>query len=274
MSASIADQSTERRLRVTVLGCGGSAGVPSIGGADGRGDWGICDPGEPRNRRSRSSIVLESPSGGRLLVDTSPDMRSQMLASAIPAVDAILFTHAHADHVTGLDDVRLLNRIAARPLDAFGTEATLSELVQRFDYAFRPWQPPNFFRPVLLPRRVRPGDIIEAAGLVVQLFDQDHQVTRTLGLRIGKFAYSTDVVRLDEAAFSTLAGIDTWLVGCFQRQPHPTHAHLDLVLAWSRRLGVRRTVLTHMGYDMDWAWMGAHLPPDVEPAHDGLVLEI
>jgi phosphoribosyl 1,2-cyclic phosphate phosphodiesterase len=258
---------------VTVLGCGGSAGVPMVGGSDGRGDWGACDPAEARNRRTRAGLVIEGPSGARLLVDTPPDLRSQMLDCAIPSIDAVLFTHAHADHITGLDEVRILNRIAGRPLEAFATAATLAELRSRFDYAFRPWQPPGFFRPVLVPRQVAPGETIQAAGLGIRLFRQDHHVVETLGLRIADFAYSTDVVAFDNAAWATLEGIDTWLVGCFQRQPHSTHAHLGLVLEWARRLRVRRTVLTHMGTDLDWGWLKRRLPAGVEPAHDGLVLE-
>ena len=261
-------------MRVTVLGCGGSTGVPAIGGGDGAGDWGNCDWSEPRNRRTRASIVVEAASGGRLLVDTAPDMREQLLACRVPAIDAILFTHAHADHITGLDDVRVLNRIIDRPIDAFATQATLDEIVSRFEYAFRPWEPPGFFRPVLLQCPVEPGAVVQAAGLQIGLFSQDHGFVRSLGLRIGAFGYSTDVVSLDEAAFAALAGVDTWLVGCFQRAPHTTHAHLARVLRWAERVGARRTVLTHMGTDLDWAWMRANLPAGVEPAYDGMVLEL
>jgi phosphoribosyl 1,2-cyclic phosphate phosphodiesterase len=260
-------------LHVTVLGCGGSAGVPHIGGADGTGDWGACDPAEPRNRRTRASIVVER-AGKRLLVDTSPDMRGQLLACGIPSVDAILYTHTHADHITGLDDIRILNRIVDRPLDAFGTAETLRELARRFDYAVRPWQPPGFFRPVLSTREVAPGETCAMAGMPVRLFAQDHGFVRTLGLRIGGFAYSTDVIRLNAAAFATLEGVHTWLVDCFQRQPHTTHAHLAAVLDWVERVRPARTVLTHMGIDMDWAWMRASLPPGVEPAQDGLLLDV
>ena len=260
-------------MRVTVLGCGGSAGVPHLGGSDGRGDWGACDPAEPRNRRTRSSIVIEAPDG-RILVDTGPDLRTQLLACAIPRIDAVVFTHAHADHVTGLDDVRLLNRITGKPLPAFATRATADELARRFDYAFRPWTPPYFYRPVLDLGIVTPGQELPVCGTLVRTFDQDHHVMHTLGLRVGQFAYSTDVVRLDDAAFAVLNGIDTWLVGCFQRHPHTTHAELAVVLAWQRRLGVRRTVLTHMGNDMDWAWMRANLPPGVEAAQDGTILDL
>jgi phosphoribosyl 1,2-cyclic phosphate phosphodiesterase len=136
-------------MKVTLLGTGASAGVPMIGGADGSGDWGDCDPAEPRNRRTRSSIIVETSDNQRLLVDTSPDMRGQLLDCRIPGVDAILFTHAHADHITGIDDVRILNRIANRPLPAYASEVTLAEITRRFGYAFKPWQPPHFYRPVL-----------------------------------------------------------------------------------------------------------------------------
>lgn len=260
-------------MRVTVLGCGGSAGVPMVGGADGRGDWGACDPAEPRNRRSRAGIIVEGADGRRLLVDTPPELRVQLLACGIGRVDAVLFTHAHADHITGLDEIRVLNRIAGRPLPAYATAKTLGELRERFGYAFRPWKPPGFFRPVLVPQEIAPGESIKLAGLPVTVIAQDHHVTQTLGLRIGRFAYSTDVVRFDDAAFRALEGIDTWLVGCFQRRPHPTHAHVDLVLSWAERLRVRRTVLTHMGTDLDWDWMQRHLPDGAEPAYDGMVLE-
>jgi phosphoribosyl 1,2-cyclic phosphate phosphodiesterase len=260
-------------LKITVLGCGGSTGVPSLGGADGRGDWGACDPAEARNQRTRSSIIIQA-GQGRVLVDTGPDMRAQLLACAIPRIDAIVFTHAHADHITGLDDVRLLNRIAGTALPAFGTPVTMEEIGRRFDYAFRPWSGGHFYRPVLQTQLIQAGQGFHAAGIPFTTFDQDHEVMRTLGLRVGAFGYSTDVVRLDDAAFTALEGIDTWLVGCFQREPHSTHAHLELVLQWAARLRVRRTVLTHMGIDMDWGWLAARLPAGVEAGFDGMVLSI
>jgi phosphoribosyl 1,2-cyclic phosphate phosphodiesterase len=262
-------------MKVTLLGTGASAGVPMIGGADGSGDWGVCDPMQPRNRRSRSSIVIEGSNCQRLLVDASPEMRTQLVDCHVPGVDAVLFTHAHADHITGIDDIRILNRIGDRPLPAFATQRTLDEITRRFDYAFRPWQPPSFYRPVLVAHPVQPGDTIEAAGMQVRLFSQNHGRVETLGLRIDDFAYSTDVVALDEAAFAALAGVDTWVVGCFLRQgPHWTHADLDTVRDWVGRLQPRRTILTHMGTDMDWAWMQAHLPTGIEAGYDGMVLRM
>jgi phosphoribosyl 1,2-cyclic phosphate phosphodiesterase len=261
-------------MRVTLLGTGGSAGVPMIGGGDGAGDWGACNPAEERNRRSRSSIVIESDEGCRLLVDTAPELRTQLIACAVPRVDAILYTHAHADHITGLDDVRGLNRIIERPIEAFATRRTLDELQGRFGYAFRPWEPPGFFRPVLAASEIHPGESVVMAGMKVEIFEQDHGFSSSLGLRVGRFGYSTDVVRLSEAALAVLAGVDTWVVGCFCREPHPTHAHVDLVLQWVEELRPRRTVLTHMGADLDWDWLVARLPADVEPGHDGLVLHV
>ena len=262
-------------MRVTLLGTGGSAGVPMIGGADGGGDWGDCDPAEPRNRRTRSSIAIESEAGQRLLVDTSPDMRTQFLAARVPGVDAVLFTHAHADHITGIDDVRILNRIVDRPLEAFATQRTLDEVTKRFAYAFAPWDGRGFYRPVLTAKPVAPGQVVHAAGLAIRLFSQGHGRVETLGLRVGTFGYSTDVIELDDAAFDALAGVDTWVVGCFLcRGEHWTHANLATVLTWVERLRPRRTVLTHMGPDMDWAWLRANLPPGVEPGFDGMVLEI
>ena len=265
-------------INVTLLGTGGSAGVPMIGGPDGAGDWGECDPADPRNRRTRASILIQQGlierGGMALLVDTSPEMREQLLACRVARVDAILYTHAHADHILGLDDVRILNRIVDRPLDAFGTEATLAELRERFPYAFAAWQPPGFFRPVMVPRPIAPGDMVDTAGMSVRLFDQDHGFTHTLGLRVGGFAYSTDVVDLDDAAFATLEGVDTWVVGCFQRHAHRTHAWLPRVLGWAERARPRRTVLTHMGPDMDFSWLSNRLPVGVEPGYDGMVLEV
>jgi phosphoribosyl 1,2-cyclic phosphate phosphodiesterase len=262
-------------MKVTLLGTGASAGVPMIGGEDGAGDWGVCDPTEPRNRRTRTSIVIESINHQRLLVDTSPDMRSQLIDCRIPSIDAVLFTHAHADHVTGIDDIRILNRIVNRALPAYASAPTLEELHARFGYAFKPWTPPQFYRPVLEANTVTPGDTIETAGLSVRVFAQSHGRIETLGLRVGRFGYSTDVVDLNDAAFDALHGVDTWVVGCFLRRgPHWTHADLPIVLGWIERLKPRRAILTHMGTDMDWAWLRANLPPGVEAGYDGMQLQI
>jgi phosphoribosyl 1,2-cyclic phosphate phosphodiesterase len=261
-------------LRVTLLGCGGSSGVPQIGGPDGHGNWGACDPSEPRNRRSRSAALIENEAGRRLLIDAGPDLRNQLLAAGIGQVDAVVFTHTHADHVMGLDELRIINRNRRGALDAFGTYVTLAELRSRFDYAFHPPPPQGFFRPSLTPRPITPGEVVEMAGIPVRVFRQDHRVTETLGFRIGRFAYSTDLVAMPAESWAALERLDTWVVGCFQRAPHPVHAHVARVCDWAARLKPRRTVLTHMGFDLDWAWLRANLPAGIEPGHDGMVLEV
>lgn len=261
-------------LRVTILGCGGSGGVPQIGGEDGAGWWGACDPAEPRNLRTRSSILVEGGGGGRLLVDTGPDLRAQLLACRVKGVDAVLYTHDHADHVMGLDEIRILNRLAGRAIEAFGMERTLGILKQRFDYAFLPSTEPWFFRPAVVPMRVAAGEAVAMAGHAVRTLRLDHAVMDTLGMRVGGFAYCTDLVRMPEESLAGLHGLDTWVVGCFQRRPHKVHANVEQVLDWVATLKPRRTVLTHMGPDLDWGWMRGNLPPGVEPAHDGMVLDV
>ena len=202
-------------------------------------------------------------------------MREQFLACRIPGADAVLFTHAHADHITGIDDVRIINRIMKRPLEAFATQRTLDEIVSRFGYAFAPWDGKGFYRPVLTAKTVTPGDSIQAGGFDVSLFAQGHGKIETLGLRVGRFGYSTDVVHLDETALSMLEGVDTWVVGCFLRHEyHWTHANLPKVKEWVARIQPRRTILTHLGTDMDWAWMAEHLPNGIEAGFEGMVLEV
>jgi phosphoribosyl 1,2-cyclic phosphate phosphodiesterase len=259
------------KIKVTLLGTGGSAGSPQIGGADGGGEWGELNPGEPRNRRSRPSIVIEGPDGRRLLVDTGPDLRLQLTACKIPKIDAILYTHAHADHIAGLDEVRILNRLIGVPMPAYAMAASWAELQDRFDYAFRPWTTaPAFFRPVFERHEVEPGQSHEIIGLPVRLIGQDHGFVTSLGLRIGGFAYCTDVVRLDAAALEQLEHLEVFVIDCFTRfDPHPTHANLEQVLAWVARLQPKRTILTHMGPSMDYAWLLANLPQGVEPGYDG-----
>lgn len=246
-----------------------------MGGPDGHGDWGVCNPDEPRNRRTRTSIVVEADDGARLLVDSGPDMRAQLLAAGVGRVEAIVYTHAHADHIAGIDDIRILNRAVDRPLAAIAFQTTLDEMAARFAYAFNPVTRPGFFRPALEPQPVTPDQVVSVAGMDLRVFAQDHGWATTLGFRTGKFAYSTDVIRLDEAAFDILQDVDTWLVGCVRRHgPHMTHAYLDLVYEWIERVRPRRTVLTHMGTDLDWAWMQQNLRPGVEPGFDGMVLEL
>lgn len=254
-------------IRVTVLGCGGSAGVPLVGG-----NWGDCDPANPRNRRRRPSILLESETTS-VLVDTGPDLRCQLLDASVRKLDAIIYTHDHADHTHGLDDLRPLLFGGGGPIPAYGDKATLGALEARFGYAFTTvTMDRGLYRPYLEPRPVD-GPII-VGDLEITPFTQDHGYGPSLGLRCGGFAYSTDVVRLDETAFAVLEGVDVWVVDAVREKPHASHAHLDLTLSWIERVRPRVAYLTHMNHTLDYDQLSQRLPQGVTPAHDGLVIEI
>lgn len=262
-------------MKVTLLGTGGSAGLPQIGGIDGRGDWGMADPSEPRNRRTRSSVLIQSDGGGSILVDTGPDLRLQMIDNGIARIDAIFYTHAHADHIAGLDEVRILNRIIDAPMPIYGTAETLAGLKQRFAYAFKEWNGTFFSRPVLQPTVITPGDSLTVEGLEILTLDQDHGFSRSLGLRIGDFAYCTDVVRLPEAALAALRGVKYLVIGCFTpASDHPSHAGLETVKSWVELLKPKRSILTHMGPLMDYQTLRSVLPDGIEPGYDGLAIDI
>ncbi|MCX7373110.1 MAG: MBL fold metallo-hydrolase [Alphaproteobacteria bacterium] len=256
-------------LRIRLLGTGPSQGVPGLGGVDEAGDWGECDAHNPRNRRSRTAALIEAADGTRLLVDPGPDLRAQLLAARVVRLDAVLVTHAHADHVMGLDELRAVNRVTGRPLPVFALPETLEDLRRRFGYAFLP-ATPGFYRPALEPHAVEPGETLPIPALPARLLELDHHVMRTLGLRLGGFAYCTDLVRLPTASLEALRGIETWVVGCFGRRPHPVHAHLALVAEWATAIGARRTILTHMSNALDEAALRRELPPGLEPGFDGL----
>ena len=255
-------------LRVTLLGTGAAGGVPMISAG-----WGDCDPAEPRNRRLRSSILVEQ-GDTRILVDTGPDVREQLLRVGVSRLTGVLYTHAHADHIHGLDELREVNRAMRAPLPVWGDDVTVADLKLRFSYAFEgidlDTQP--IFRPWLIPHLLEPQ--VTVGRVTVQCFPQDHGWTTSWGFRIGDFAYSTDVLNLDEAAFAVLAGVRVWVVGCLTLHPHSTHAHIDTVVGWHHRVQPQRTVLTHMGPGLDYRTLCDTLPDGLEPGYDGMVLEI
>lgn len=258
----------EGKLRVTLLGTGPSQGVPGL--HDG---WGDCNATDIRNQRLRTSALMETAGGTRVLIDAGPDVRAQLLAAGAARLDALVITHAHADHIAGLDDMRAVNRATGRALPLYADAPTIAELRRRFDYCFLP-PTRGFYRPAFEVREVAPGDTIRLGELSLRVFDQDHRVMRTLGLRAGGFAYSTDVAAFPLASMAELEGLDAWVVGCFQRAPHPVHADLETVLTWHARWRPRRMVLTHMGNTLDHATLRAELPPGVEPGFDGQVIEV
>ena len=259
-------------LEFTILGCGSSGGVPR---AD--GDWGACDPANPRNLRSRCSMLVRRLGQGAeaettVLVDTSPDLRLQTAQAGALRMDAVLLTHDHADQTHGLDDVRAFfirqrARIACH-MDAV-TEASM---MRRFGYIFEG----EGGYPAICERRRIPdhGALWQVDGpsgpIPVVTFDQDHGGLRSVGYRFGDVAYSSDVVDLDEAAFAALSGLDVWIVDALRYRPHPTHAHLEKTLGWIERLKPRRAILTNLQSDLDYAILSAELPSGVEAAYDGL----
>ncbi len=260
-------------LRATILGCGSSGGVPRLGGL-----WGDCDPENPKNRRRRCSLLLEriGPDGTtRVLIDTSPDMRDQLLDADIGTLDAVVYTHSHADHVHGIDDLRQIVYNMRRRLPVWADGPTQEALYARFGYAFI--QPADSPYPAILDMHtIHDSFEITGAGGPIRLtpFKVDHGSMDALGFRIGGLAYLPDVVAIPEDAWAALEGLDCWILDALRRSPHPTHAHLALSLEWIARMAPKRAVLTNMHIDLDHATLLAELPAHVVPAHDGLTIEI
>ena len=256
-------------MKVTILGCGTSGGVPRPGGKDGKGEWGAADPNDGRNRRRRCSILVED-KGKTLLVDTSPDLHNQMLDASVERVDAVLWTHEHADQVHGIDDLRPY-ALRQGPIEAWLDARTWKILQRRFGYCFES-EPDGFYNPIYRMNLIEGP--FSAAGLKVQPFVQDHGLAPSLGFRFSKIAYANDLVGLPEESFAILAGAEVLIVDAMRYRPHPTHAHLDLALQWIERVAPKRAYLTNLHVDMDYAEVDRRTPGNVQPCHDGLVIEI
>lgn len=266
-------------LRATVLGCGSSGGVPRIGGADGTGNWGECDPANPRNRRRRCALLVEriSDSGTtRVLVDVGADAREQLLSAGVSDLDGVIVTHDHADHIHGIDDLRpiVLNR--KRRLDVWSDPDTARTLTKRFSYVFE--QPEGSTYPPIYNLIVHDDSLtVEGAGGPVEAVAHvvDHGpnfVAR--GLRFGGLAYTPDVSALREDTADALAGLDLWIVDALRWTPHPTHAHVDLTLEWIAAIRPKRAILTNLHIDLDYDVLAAYLPDGMEPAYDGMTVEL
>ena len=261
------------RLRITILGCGSSGGVPRLGG-----QWGACDPSDPRNARRRCSMLLERRDGAgitRVLVDTSPDLRAQLLDAEVGHLDGVVFTHAHADHTHGIDDLRMIvfNRGSRLPVWADGD--TSNALINRFGYAFV--QPAGSAYPPILDLRPIDGPFIvsgQGGDIHFRTIRVEHGRIQSLGFRVHDMAYLPDVSDIPDAAWTEFAGLDLWILDALRRKPHPTHAHLERSLDWIARAAPRRAVLTNMHNDLDYAAVDAETPAHVTPAHDGLVLDL
>ena len=254
-------------MKIRILGCGTSFGVPRIGN-----DWGECDPDEPRNRRTRSSILIET-GGKRLLVDCGPDLREQLLAANVGTLDGVIITHDHADHCHGIDELRAVEQVMRRPVPLYARSEVLGGLQKRFGYIFNSR---SFYRAVAEP--IGLADALEFGDAMLRFVDQPHGGITSLGMRIEEtgrsVVYSIDFNELTDDMRSLYKGADIWISDCLSRRPHPTHTHLDAVLAWARDLDVGQVFLSHLNNSMDYATLVAELPDWAAPAHDGLEIEL
>lgn len=256
-----------------ILGCGSSGGVPRLGG-----HWGDCDPTNPKNVRTRCSmLVTKTGDNGttRVLIDTSPDLRQQLLDAEVGELDAVVYTHAHADHVHGLDDIRMVVYNMRQRLQVWADGDTGNQLLARFGYAFV--QPKGSSYPPICDLNTIDGDIvIDGAGGAITLtpFEVEHGSIDALGFRIGNAAYLPDVSDIPDDVWPHLQNLDLWIVDALRRDPHPTHAHLAKTLEWIDRVAPKRAVLTNMHIDLDYATLAAETPDHITPAFDGLTLTL
>lgn len=266
-------------LEAVILGSGSSSGVPRLGGPDGAGDWGACDPANPKNRRRRCSLLVRrkgQEGETAILVDTAPDLREQLLGARVSAVDAVLVTHDHADQLHGIDDLRALAYLMRRRIDVYSDHGCIDRIRHRFRYCFETPEGseyPPIMNARALPETLAPIAIAGAGGTIpVAIFEQVHGRIRSLGFRFGPIAYSSDVNRLPEEAFAVLEGVEIWIVDALRYAPHPTHANVATALEWIARVRPRRAVLTNLHIDLDYETLKRELPAGVEPAYDGLAV--
>ena len=258
-------------MKITILGCGASGGVPLIGP-----HWGKCDPNNRKNYRRRSSILLQSATT-TVLIDASPDLRMQLIDADIRHIDALLLTHTHADHINGIDDLRVINNHMAKKIDLYASPPDLTAMQKRFPYLFtQPAQDSSgrFFKPSLIPHALSDAEPITIGDITITPFRQDHGVCATTGFRCGAMAYSPDVVHLPAESLALLGELSLWIVDCLRMESSPTHANLDQVIEWTAKLKPKRVVLTHMSHESDYEHLRTQAPKPIEPAWDGMVLTL
>ncbi|MEZ5691221.1 MAG: MBL fold metallo-hydrolase [Rickettsiales bacterium] len=259
-------------MKITVLGCGHSFGVPVIGC-----DCPVCNSDNPKNTRLRASIFIEI-NGVNIVVDTSPDFRQQMLSNNIKKIDAVLYTHDHADHTHGVDDLRQFNALQGEAIPIYADAYTIDSLKSKIPYAFlpKPTTSDVLFRPTLTPHTLPdlPVHEFEVKGVKITVFQQKHGKFTSFGYRIGNFAYSTDVNVLPESAFEALAGVDYWLVDCLRYTPSYSHSNLENTLKWIERVKPKHAILTHLAHEFDYDILSSEVPSGIVVAYDGMVINV
>jgi phosphoribosyl 1,2-cyclic phosphate phosphodiesterase len=262
-------------LRFTILGCSSSTGVPRIDG-----NWGACDPANPKNRRRRCSMMVERFDGSKrtaVLIDSGPDLREQILSAGVDWVDGVLYTHDHADHAHGIDDLRILSYRGRRRVDLYFDEATGAILQRPFDYCFQTPEG-SAYPPIVKAHTIRSLEAvtIEGPGGAVSAmpFRQHHGDIDSLGFRFGNLAYSSDLHDIPEESLPMLENLDLWIVDALRYSHHPSHFSVEQALAWIERLQPKRAILTHLHIDLDYETLRRELPANVEPAYDGMRFEL
>ena len=249
-------------MKITILGSGSSGGVPLIGNY-----WGECDPNNPKNVRTRVSVLVTLDNKKNILIDTSPDLRMQSISNNIKKIDAVLWTHAHADHANGIDDLRQFLWTRKEQLPVFGSKDTINALKTRFDYVFS--QDNSYFKPPLKVNTINEGEF-SVCSTKVFAFNQHHGKEFTYGYKVEKFAYSTDVKSFPKSSEKYLYDLDLWVIDCVRHEPHYSHSHFDQTIQWIKKFKPKKAILTHLGAWLDYDELKKLCPNHVEPGYDGL----
>ena len=256
-----------------LMGCSVSSGVPAVGN-----DWGVCDPGEPKNRRDRACAVVRT-AKTTIIIDTGPDFRAQMTALGIKTMDAVLYTHAHSDHIMGIDELRIVKLRSKKLVDIYANGATIEELRRRFEYLFNDHPDIDLYPCVLNPHVIEPADFgrsMTVGDITFTPYNQDHGDMDCLGFRFGNLAYSPDMLRIDDAAIETIRGAEIWIAdgAGYHLEDHKTHAPLSRVYELNKRIGARKIYICGLSKFMDYNALKGELPPGFEPAYDGLQVTV